>query len=147
MIEIPSVDIFTCPKGITEAMTVTTNGIIKANGNAVMGRGIALTVDNRYHVSGKLAEHLRANGNVPCDLGVYDGFHLLTYPTKNNWRDNSSIELIMKSSRRLMALADELGLTKIYSVKPGCNNGHLDWQTQVKPAIQPILDDRFIFLV
>lgn len=141
------VDIFTMPKGIHEAMCVTTNGMIKNNGEAVMGRGIAKSVNDRYHVARKLADHLRANGNTACDLGVYDGFHLLTYPTKYDWRDNSDVELIKKSAKELMVIADRLELTRVYVPKPGCANGHLNWELQVKPAIETILDDRFVVIV
>lgn len=143
---IPYIDIFTCPNGPTEAMCVTTNGMIKKNGRAVMGRGIALSVNTKYHVDNILAKHSRTNGNIPADLGIYDGFHVLSFPTKNNWRDNSSIELIKNSAQELVKLADSLGLTKIYLTKPGCTNGHLDWLSTVKPEISNILDDRFIVI-
>ncbi|MBR4421048.1 MAG: hypothetical protein IKS69_00765 [Erysipelotrichaceae bacterium] len=143
---IPYTDIYGCPKGVTEAMTVTTNGMIKSNGHAVMGAGIAKTVDQRYHVSGTLAKHLRENGNTPADLGVHDGFHILSYPTKDDWRNPSTLQLIMKSAQLIVKLADELNLTKIYMVPPGCGLGGLNWATQVKPAIENILDDRFIVI-
>lgn len=140
------VDIFSCPHGHTEGMCVTTNGMIRNDGHAVMGRGIAKSVNDKYHVSLKLAQHLRANGNVPADLGIYDGFHLLSFPTKDDWRNDSTVALIIASATKLVALANTLGLTKIYLPKPGCANGHLDWETQVKPALSQILDDRFIVI-
>lgn len=144
---ISHVDIFTLPNGSTEAMTVTTNGMIKNNGHAVMGRGIAKSVEDRYQVSGKLASHLRQNGNVPCDLGIYDGFHVLSFPTKNDWRDDSDLNLIVDSARGLMQLADELGLERVYITKPGCGAGRLDWDNVVKPAIKQVLDDRFVVVL
>lgn len=144
---IPAADIFKMPHGEHEAMCVTTNGIIKNNGEAVMGRGIAKSVNDRYKVSYALARHLREHGNTPCDLGIHDGFHVLSFPTKHDWRNDSSIQLIGQSAERLMALADSLGLEKIYLTKPGCANGHLDWELQVRPVLEGILDDRFIVIL
>lgn len=147
MLTIQHTDIFKAASGPNQAICVTTNGIIKRNGEAVMGAGIAKSVNTRYNVARILANHLRANGNIPTDLGIYDGFHILSFPTKNNWRDDSDIELIKNSAKLLVRLADRLKLTKIYTVKPGCNNGHLDWETQVRPAIENILDDRFTVIL
>lgn len=144
---IDKVDIFTMPKGKNEAMCVTTNGIIKTNGEAVMGRGIAKAVNDKYHVAKILADHLKNHGNIPCDLGIYNGFHVLSFPTKNDWRKNSDPELIRQSAKYLVQLANQLQLSKIYVPKPGCSNGHLDWNKQVKPVIEPILDDRFIIIL
>ena len=147
MVTIEHIDIFSCPHGSSEAMCVTTNGMIKNNGRAVMGRGLALSVENRYHVAAKLAEHIRMCGNTPCDLGIYDGFHVLSFPTKNDWRNASDLQLIKESSAKLVQLADDLNLTKIYTVRPGCGLGNLNWETQVRPAIEPILDNRFIVIL
>lgn len=148
MRELIAKDIFQLPshRDGTEGLCVTTNGMIKNNGHAVMGRGIALQANNRYHVSAKLAEHLRKNGNVAADLGIYNGVHVLSFPTKHDWRDNSDIELIKESAKQLMIIADNLGLTTIYLPKPGCANGHLNWN-DVKPVIDAILDDRFIVVI
>ena len=141
------VDIFTLPHGQKEAMTVTTNGMIKNNGHAVMGRGIAKSVEDKYGVSLKLARHLQQNGNTPCDLGIYDGFHVLSFPTKNDWRDDSDLDLIINSARGLMQLADKLGLERVYITKPGCGAGRLDWNIVVKPAVKQVLDDRFVVVL
>lgn len=148
MRELIANDIFQLPthRDGTEGLCVTTNGMIKKNGHAVMGRGIALQANNLYHVSGKLATHLAAHGNVAANLGVYDGIHVLSFPTKNDWRDDSDINLIKRSAEQLMKIADDLNLTTIYLPKPGCANGHLDWN-DVKPVISEILDDRFIVVI
>lgn len=141
-------NIFSVPslKDGTEAICVTTNGIIKANGHAVMGRGIALQANNLYHVSGTLADHLKAHGNVPANLGVFDGVYILSFPTKNDWRDDSDINLIRNSAHLLVELADKLHLKHVYLPKPGCANGRLNWN-DVKPVIQAILDDRFTVVI
>ena len=126
----------------TEAICVTTNGMIKSNGHAVMGRGIALAVNNRYHVSLELAKHIRQHGNVPGIIGCSDDVYIISFPTKDDWRNDSDIKLIEQSARHIVSLANEYGLTNIYLTKPGCANGHLDWNN-VRSVIEPILDDRF----
>lgn len=148
MKELIAKDIFRLPfhRNGTEAICITTNGIIKNNGRAVMGRGIALQADRLYNLGGKLAEHLRRNGNTAANLGCYNNVTMLSFPTKNHWRDDSDINLISQSAKQLVKLADELGLTEVYLPKPGCANGRLDWN-DVKPVIESIFDDRFIVVI
>lgn len=150
MHDIPYQDIFTCPENQNQAICVTTNGVIKNNNNAVMGRGLALEIDNKFHIAKKLAEHIRTNGNVPCDFGLVDSagqkYRLLSFPTKNHWRDPSDINLIANSAKILVELANKLKLEKIYTVRPGCGLGRLDYETQVRPIISKILDDRFYII-
>ena len=50
-------DIFALPKD-GEAMCVTTNGIVKSNGHAVMGAGIAKTANETFQLSEKLGAYL-----------------------------------------------------------------------------------------
>ena len=41
-------------------------------------------------------------------------------------------------------VCDAAGITRVYMPMPGCSNGRLDWTTQVRPLIEPLLDDRFV---
>ena len=143
----------------TEAAVVTTNGIIKSNGRLVMGRGIAgYSAAHHAHIDVVLADHVRANGNVPCDAGVYGDaerakagispkVRVLPMPTKNDWRDPSTLDLILSSCRKLVDLADRTGLSRVYLPMPGCTNGRLRYEGQVRQAIAAVLDDRFIVAV
>ena len=126
-----------------DAVCVTTNGIVGKSG-AVMGAGIAKEANMRYNLSGKLAQLLNENGNHVHDLGIYDNKHVVSFPTKNHWRSGSDIKLIEQSCRELAALADENGWTEVLLPPVGCGCGGLDFDNQVKPVIEPILDDRFI---
>lgn len=130
---------------------VTTNGIIKKDGNAVMGAGIAKTADMRFQLAAKLANHLKSNGNVVADLGVYQyensQFHIISFPTKNHWRDSSIPELIRQSAMQLVALANKNNFKHIFMTPPGCGCGGLNYKTDVKPLLEPILDDRFIIVL
>lgn len=139
-------NIFDLPRSASDAVCVTTNGMVKRSGYAVMGKGIALECDNRYHVSYKLAQHLKRHGNRPCDLGQYDSsqFHLVSFPTKNDWRNKSDIKLIKQSAEFLKDICDKQGIQTCYLPPLGC--GGLDWEKDVKPVVENILDDRFVIV-
>lgn len=63
-------DIFLLPQGPDEAIGVTTNGCIKKDGTAVMGRGMALYADQRFGLSETLGRYLAEYGNRAFYLGV-----------------------------------------------------------------------------
>ncbi len=139
-------DIFTCPRQ-NDAICVTTNGMIKNNGKAVMGAGIAKIFDQKFNVSGVLADNLKATGNHAYDLGIYgNGFHIFSLPTKDNWHNDSKIELIEQSCHELVNLMNRLNLNKCYLPLPGCACGHLN-PDNVIPLIIQILDDRFVLVL
>ena len=141
-------NIFTLPRN-GEAVCITTNGIVKANGHAVMGKGIALEADNLFHISKKLGCYLNKYGNRVFNMGKFsNGYQCLTvitFPTKYDWKDNSDINLICKSAKQLVELCNKFNITKCYLTPPGCGNGKLNWRI-VKDYISPILDDRFIIV-
>lgn len=149
MRELHHFDIFTLPNNKAEEniVCVTTNGIIKRDGTAVMGAGIAKTANLRFKVAEKLANSIRTNGNIVSDLGTYywktSRFHLVAFPTKHDWRNPSDLQLIEQSAKQLVALANTNDFQHIFLTRPGCGCGQLDWETQVKPILTPILDDRF----
>lgn len=149
MRELHHFDIFTLPNNKAEEniVCVTTNGIIKRDGTAVMGAGIAKTANLRFKVAEKLADSLRTNGNVVSDLGIYywktSRFHLVAFPTKHDWRNPSDLQLIEQSAKQLVAFVNTNGFQHIFLTRPGCACGQLDWESQVKPILENILDDRF----
>lgn len=131
-------------------LAITTNGMRKNNGCAVMGAGIAKECAQRYPtIPLMLGKLLYLNGNHAFYLGDKGDEdkpqHLFSFPTKHNWRDWSDIMLIRRSCLEITKLMDTMSymLDKCYLLKPGCSNGHLDWESTVKPAISELLDDRF----
>ena len=146
-------DIFTISNNDKNAnvVCVTTNNMIKRNGEAVMGAGIAKSVNERFHVGYKLANHLRVNGNTCADLGEYSyqnsTYHIVSFPTKDNWRDKSIIDLIIKSANDLVLMMNAHGWQHCYMRPPGCGCGGLNWGQDVKPLLDPILDDRFTVII
>lgn len=151
MLEIENEDIFKIAKGQNEAICITTNGMIKTNKHAVMGKGIAKTADNLFHISQKLGEYLERYGNRAFDMGFFaannqEPHHVLTFPTKHDWRNDSDIKLIEESAKQIVRICDARNITKCYLPPVGCANGHLDYEKQVKPVLEKILDDRFIII-
>lgn len=142
-------DIFYLPM-TRDAVCVTTNGIVKRDGNAVMGAGIAKQANDMFHVSKKLGDYINKYGNRPFNLGAVkrggEVFYLFTYPTKYNFKDDSDINLIVKSAEYLMEMADKFKVNNIFLPPPGCGLGNLNYEVTVKPWISNILDDRFVIV-
>ena len=147
-------DLFTYPMDITDAVCVTTNGCINSKGFAIMGKGIALSARELFpNIEIKLGALLKKGGNHAYDCGIYQVddllgetqmYHVFTMPTKNNWRDKSDSALIKRSAEELVKLCDENDIKRCFLPCPGCTNGQLDYQKDVKPILESVLDDRFI---
>jgi hypothetical protein len=120
---------------------ITTNGFVKKNGEAVMGRGTAWQAKTRYpELARRFGEFLNNRGN---HVGIFEDIKLLTMPTKHHWIDDSDLLLIERSCVELASLPYQ---ETFVLPTPGCGNGKLLW-SEVKLIIEPILDDRFTVLV
>lgn len=151
-------NLFLLPEG-PQAAVVTTNGVIRKDGSAVMGAGIAKYArDNFSGIATMLGAMLKSHGNHAYFMGGWADTNrtakglpatvfVVTMPTKHDWRDPSDLDLIRRSARELCGIADRNNLNKIYMPMPGCANGMLDYAAQVRPAIRGILDDRFTVCV
>ena len=152
-IENHAVDIFLCPRGPQDAICVTTNGVIRSDGRAVMGAGIAKQADDRFDLTRALAASLRRQGNhVFCfgprtDIRTDRVMTVFAFPTKEDWKAPSILSLIIRSAHELVEQCDKLGIKTCYMTPPGCGLGRLDWTSQVRPALKSILDDRFVVIV
>ena len=85
--------------GKADVICVTTNGIIRTDGTAVMGRGIALQAKQKFpDIEKLLASQLKTYGNTPAFLmnGCISPniTQIWSFPTKNHWRDPSDLSLI-----------------------------------------------------
>lgn len=122
-------------------IVITTNGDINSKGLAIMGRGIALEMKTRFPEFPEfLAVHLSQYGNR---VGYFHKYRVFTFPTKYHWYEKSDINLIKQSARELASAVRWAQFDKVYMVRPGCSNGKLLWEN-VKPVIEPFLDDTFI---
>lgn len=126
-------------------LCITTNGTIKKNGECVMGAGIAKEAAQLFpYIPEELGHNISRYGNTVHYLRN----NMLSFPVKHNWWETADIELIKESCKTLMEALDTLAIERDVEectallVRPGCGNGKLDWETQVKPAIAPLLDDR-----
>lgn len=143
------------PDGKTAAYAVTTNGIVKADGKAVMGAGIAKYARDSFDgIDELLGGLLKAHGNHAYFMGAHmdpnrprtgrsPSVFVVTFPTKNHWRDGSDPALIARSARELLGVADRNNLDVVYAPMPGCSNGGLDYARDVRGLLAGILDDRF----
>lgn len=144
-------DIFALPKNPGDAVCITTNGDRKRNGLAVMGAGIAKHAAMRFNnLAQDLGMRLAKYGNKVYDMETYQDavtgnwIRIITFPTKHHWHETSDLELIKSSARQLSTICSLRNITRCYIPCPGCGKGGLDWESQVKPLLETILDDRFI---
>lgn len=80
-----------------DALCITTNGFVKNNGNAVMGRGCAKMAAARWpELPAKLGEHIRTIGNTVGVLKVVEhegrGVSIINFPVKPSQKRFNSIE-------------------------------------------------------
>lgn len=120
-----------------EFIVITTNNILTHKG-LVMGAGIALAAKDRCpwlpeYWAAKIGQH-----------GI--DYHILAAPnnlialqTKKHYKDHSPISLIEASLEALAAkMTEDFPSFTINMPRPGCGNGGLDWDTQVKPICERI---------
>lgn len=143
-------DLWTLP---ADARCITTNGTIRGDGKAVMGRGCAQEARNRYpgldtylglqlHAGGNHVHHLMQDAKEPRPTGIWV---LLSFPVKHHWREKADLELIRRSCGELMLLMEVEDWQRVLLPRPGCGNGQLGWD-EVGPAIAPLLDDRVVVI-
>jgi hypothetical protein len=124
---------------------ITTNGTIKNNGEAVMGRGCAFEAATKYSFLPALLGRKLKNGNVPYVFRIPRGqlgsnTEILTFPVKHEWHQKANIDLIRLSAKHLEKIADSFWQFSFILPRPGCGNGGLRWE-DVKSVIQFLPDN------
>lgn len=136
-----TVDLFTYTEPDKKILRcVTTNGVVRKNGELTMGAGVALQAHNLYP---RLAKAL---GNLVSKFGnlvyVIQDLNVASFPTKHHWKEDSDIKLIEESAKQLVKVAKDYDLVLL--TRPGCGLGNLKWE-EVKKVIEPILQgDKFV---
>ena len=152
-----------------DVRVITTNGTVRKNGEAVMGRGCALEAKQRWPTMPRaLGRMIEQHGNHVHRLlrrvvvigekeNHLDGFELYSFPVKHHWMQKADISLIRRSAEELLC-AVETGPLTVVLPHPGCGNGGLHWcscaaypeeEGEREPCggvyhvLAPILDDRF----
>ena len=127
---------------------ITTNGFVKTNGEAVMGRGTAWQAKKRWpKFPYAFGCFLNDYGNHVGEFIFQDPYSadevkIITMPTKHNWWDDADLILIERSCVEMASLPYS---EKFVLPRPGCGCGKLLW-SDVKLVIEPLLDDRFTVL-
>lgn len=152
-----------------QAVCITTNGFVKTDGNAVMGRGCARTLADLFPYAPRLlGSALRRYGNITQPLFMANDTVVVAFPVKPDFVINdgtnivrhaahlyklgqkvagfhakADMALIKRSAEQLKAWADEGNYTHVLLPRVGCGAGELSWD-DVKPMLNKILDDRFV---
>jgi len=133
-------------------LVVTTNGIVKNNGELVMGRGIALQFAQKFPcLPQELGQLVENTGNQVYYLhqrlwGNGERVIVFSLPTKHHWKDPSDIKLIEQGLIQLKNLHEHMFPGKFIMTRPGCGNGGLNWENQVKPLCKQYLNDDFVIV-
>lgn len=105
--------------------------------------------------------------NIPYKLGKQGNCHLFSFPTKptqvtitkesvlpkyydfkihgmttEGWKGYSQLSLIERSAEYIAELMNSSFIERVYTVRPGCSNGGLEW-AQVKPVLDKYFDSRY----
>ena len=138
-------DIFSYSRIKGNAICIPTNGIINSSRDAVMGAGLAKVMKEKYAgCQTVLGVLLEKRGNIVQEFWN-DSTVYLAFPTKENWKDNSSLDLIEQSCIQLVDLQEKKQYEKIILPKVGCGFGGLQFE-----IVEPILDKYFfgeVFLI
>ena len=117
------------------ALCITTNSIVKNNGTATMGAGVALEFAKTYpQLPHLLGQKLRENGNRVYYLMSDRNTHIFSFPTKHHWKDASDLSLIENSAKNLARLALIKPYCTFVLTRPGCGLGRLSW-SKVRPLL------------
>lgn len=151
-----------------DAICITTNGFVKSNGEAVMGKGCALEATRLMPgLAQRVGSALKIHGNKVQIIGELEGKPVIIFPVKPKskpyapgvpvqhmagkfeagdqvpgWACKAEMSIITRSAHELTSLADKEGWSTILIPRPGCGAGELDWNN-VGFELREILDERF----
>lgn len=129
-----------------DAVCVTTNGVVRSNGRLVMGAGVAKEFRDNFKDIDLKAGYLVSNYGNKCHLiPRYIKTQIITFPTKQDYKDDSCIIKIKSSCIELMNIINSMDLRNVALPRPGCNNGGLEWE-YVKQEITPFIDSRITII-
>lgn len=124
------------------AICITTNGYVKVNGKAVMGRGIAKQCLERFPgIDKDLGWMIATRGHKVLCFRDAIAQLIYSFPTKHHWREKADLDLIKLSAEQLADMAIRRPWRVYILPRPGCSNGQRDWLSEVRPIIEPILPD------
>lgn len=110
----------------------------------VMGKGIALEFKKQYpDMFTKYKSFCDRKMLNIGDLYLYTSPDrmILNFPTKYHWRNKSKLSYIEDGLKKFVDTYKDKGITSIAFPLLGCQNGGLDWESQVKPLMESYLSD------
>ncbi|WP_022851807.1 hypothetical protein [Limisalsivibrio acetivorans] len=123
-------------------IAITTNGTVKKDGSANMGRGNAREFAALFPDIPKiLGRKISESGNRVHILSD----NIVSFPVEHCFYDNPDPKLIEASAKQLRELADEKGWSEIVVPRPGCGGGGLRWE-DVRPILVGFFDERFLII-
>lgn len=122
---------------------ITTNGIVTKDGNAVMGRGVALQAKQKYPgIEKKLGILINVEGNR---LHVLP-HGLISFPVKHHWKDKADLSLISESVLDLKCLASGMPGRIFAMPLPGTGNGRRTPE-EIWPLLQDLPDNVLVIIL
>lgn len=128
-----------------DAVVITTNGQTRRDGGAVMGRGVARQAMERWPELQAIFGFMLVTRGNHCHVVRANNPSIVTFPVKHRWSQPADLNLIIKSARQVVDIANILRWRRVAIPRPGCGNGQLKWD-DVRPAIGAILDNRFLVI-
>ena len=128
-------------------VVVPTNTTLKKDGLAVMGAGLAKDAAERFpSLPHRLGDHIKRWADR-----IYVDSHVICLPTKRDWRQPSTMELVERGCRELVELDRVFAICgynrPIFVPQLGCGLGGLKWERQVRPVVDSLLEsERFILV-
>lgn len=133
-------DLWTYP---ADFRVITTNGDVRRDKCAVMGRGCARQAATRFPGFARmLGDRLRLQGNhvhfFADETLTGSATGIFTFPVKHHWHEQADLDLIRQSveefRRQLLSFATYV------MPRPGCGNGGRAWD-EVKPLLVDLPDN------
>ena len=132
----------------TNIFSLTVDGIVNpVNCIGVSGAGLARKFKDVFSDNQRQYEQFCREGKMrlgqvfvtEVPRGPRQGQHVLNFPTKNHWRDDSTLEIIAAGLPSLRDVIERLDLRSVAIPALGCGLGGLDW-ADVEPLIHQHLD-------
>lgn len=124
---------------------IPTNGVVSSSGLAVMGAGLARDAADKFpYLSLDFGSVLNNFGN---QVFLFRQECIFCFPTKNDFRETSSLELIKQSCHQLKTLVNVYRINKpIYLPKVGSGLGMLPWPSVKEILTKELRSEQFICL-
>lgn len=124
---------------------ITTNSIVKINGELVMGAGVAKMAKELYPNLPKLfGDKILKHGCVGGYYGILKEGKFFAFQTKRHFKDNSNINDVIKSIEMLKNIAENTEEKTFALPFPAINNGGLN-REDVLPYLEFLPNNVYIY--